>query len=74
MATITIKIKSDQLAREVLTKLGYLPDDDGVRNVPWDAWTDSEDEEDHITRKDELKAAYDRMMTKKTCRVPANDR
>ena len=27
MATITIKIDSEQLAREVLTQLGYLPDD-----------------------------------------------
>ena len=27
MATITIKIESEQLAREVLTQLGYLPDD-----------------------------------------------
>jgi len=26
MATITIKIESEELAREVLTKLGYLPD------------------------------------------------
>jgi hypothetical protein len=26
MATITIKIESDELAREVLTQLGYLPD------------------------------------------------
>ena len=28
MATITIKIESEQLAREVLTQLGYLPDED----------------------------------------------
>jgi hypothetical protein len=28
MATITIKIDSDELAREVLTHLGYLPEDD----------------------------------------------
>jgi hypothetical protein len=28
MATITIKIDSDELAREVLTQLGYLPGDD----------------------------------------------
>ena len=28
MATITIKIESEQLAREVLTQLGYLPSDD----------------------------------------------
>ena len=28
MATITIKIESDELAREVLTQLGYLPSDD----------------------------------------------
>jgi hypothetical protein len=28
MATITIKIESDELAREVLTQLGYLPEDD----------------------------------------------
>ena len=27
MATITIKIESEQLAREVLTQLGYLPGD-----------------------------------------------
>ena len=27
MATITIKIESEHLAREVLTQLGYLPDD-----------------------------------------------
>ena len=28
MATITIKIDSDELAREVLARLGYLPEDD----------------------------------------------
>lgn len=28
MATITIKIESEELAREVLTQLGYLPSDD----------------------------------------------
>ena len=30
MATITIKIESDALAREVLTHLGYLPGDDEI--------------------------------------------
>jgi hypothetical protein len=28
MATLTIKIDSEDLAREVLTHLGYLPEDD----------------------------------------------
>ena len=28
MATLTIKIESDELAREVLTHMGYLPEDD----------------------------------------------
>lgn len=40
MATITIKIESEELAREVLTQLGYLPSDD----VP-DLVSDESDEE-----------------------------
>ena len=33
MATITIKIDSDELAREVLTQLGYLPGDDDIPDL-----------------------------------------
>jgi hypothetical protein len=33
MATITIKIESDELAREVLTQLGYLPCDDDIPDL-----------------------------------------
>lgn len=33
MATITIKIDSEELAREVLTQLGYLPGDDDVPDL-----------------------------------------
>ena len=40
MATITIKIDSEELARDVLEHLGYLPEDE----VP-DLVSDEEDEE-----------------------------
>ena len=33
MATITIKIDSDELSREVLTHLGYLPEDDDIPDL-----------------------------------------
>ena len=44
MATITIKIESEQLAREVLTQLGYLPSDD----VPDLISVESEDEQPEV--------------------------
>jgi hypothetical protein len=55
MATITIKIDSDQLAREVLTQLGYLPDD-----VP-DLVSVESDEEVRPTPKTHVEALHERM-------------
>jgi len=56
MATITIKIDSEQLAREVLTQLGYLPDKDDAEKLFYEnlPWTDSEDDEPEVP-KPELK-------------------
>ena len=45
MATITIKIESEQLAREVLTQLGYLPGED---DIP-DLISVESEEEEHVT-------------------------
>ena len=42
MATITIKIESEQLAREVLTQLGYLPSDDVPDLVSEDEQSEAE--------------------------------
>ncbi|BAT22550.1 hypothetical protein [Yellowstone lake phycodnavirus 3] len=43
MATITIKIDSEELAREVLTQLGYLPGDD-------DVYLESDEEEPEVAK------------------------
>lgn len=56
MATITIKIESEQLAREVLTQLGYLPGDD---DVP-DLISVEGDEEGRPTPKTHLEAINER--------------
>ena len=48
MATITIKIESEELAREVLTQLGYLPSDD----VP-DLISDESDDEPEVPKEKE---------------------
>jgi hypothetical protein len=48
MATITIKIESEELAREVLTQLGYLPSDD----VP-DLISDKSDDEPEVPKEKE---------------------
>jgi hypothetical protein len=57
MATITIKIESDELAREVLTQLGYLPSDD---DVP-DLISVDGDEEVRPTPKTHVEAIHERM-------------
>jgi len=63
MATITIKIDSEQLAREVLTQLGYLPGDD---DVP-DLISIESDEEEPVTEevrpisKTHVEAIHERM-------------
>ena len=49
MATITIKIDSEQLAREVLTQLGYLPGEDD--DIPDLISIESEDEEPEVKEK-----------------------
>ena len=46
MATLTIKIDSEDLAREVLTHLGYLPEDD----VPDLVSVEAEDAEEHLKK------------------------
>jgi hypothetical protein len=67
MATITIKIESDELAREVLTQLGYLPEDD----IP-DLISVESDEEVHPTPKTHVEAmAYsDELLPKGTRKMP----
>ena len=59
MATITIKIDSEQLAREVLTQLGYLPDD-----VPDLVSIESDEDETEEVRpisKTHVEAIHERM-------------
>ena len=56
MATITIKIESEQLAREVLTQLGYLPDD-----IPDLISVESEDEEVRPAPKTHVEAIHEHM-------------
>ena len=63
MATITIKIDSEQLAREVLTQLGYLPGDDDVPDLV----SIESDEEEPVTEevrpapKTHVEAIHERM-------------
>ena len=75
MATITIKIDSEQLAREVLTQLGYLPGDD---DVP-DLISIESDEEEPVTEevrpapKTHVEAIHERMaefLPKGTRKMP----
>ena len=69
MATITIKIESDELAREVLTQLGYLPGDD----VP-DLISVESDEEAVPTPKTHVEAILEHMtgdyLPKPTRNIP----
>jgi hypothetical protein len=64
MATITIKIESEELAREVLTQLGYLPGDD----VPDLISVESEEEPEPVaeevrpTGKTHVAAIHERML------------
>jgi hypothetical protein len=46
MATITVEIANETLAREVLAHMGYLPDDEIPDLVSDEEETDEEDEED----------------------------
>jgi hypothetical protein len=59
MATITIKIDSDELAREVLTQLGYLPGDDVPDLISVE--NDDEVEEVRPTPKTHVAAIHERM-------------
>jgi hypothetical protein len=45
MATITVEIANETLAREVLAHMGYLPDDE-IPELVSDEETDEEDEEE----------------------------
>ena len=69
MATITIKIESEQLAREVLTQLGYLPGD-----VPDLISVESEEtEEVRPAPKTHVEAIHERMaefLPKGTRKMP----
>jgi hypothetical protein len=60
MATITIKIDSDELAREVLTQLGYLPCDDEVPDLI--SINDEEPEEVRPAPKTHVAAIHERML------------
>ena len=60
MATITIKIDSDELAREVLTQLGYLPCDDEVPDLI--SVDDEESEEVRRAPKTHVEAIHERML------------
>ena len=67
MATITIKIESEELAREVLTQLGYLPGDDDVPDlisVEGEEEPEPEPvaEEVHPTGKTHVAAIHERML------------
>ena len=65
MATITVKIDSEDLAREVLSHMGYLPDDE---DIP-DLISVDEDEEDE---EDEPKVIKTTCETCKPADAPAN--
>ena len=63
MATLTIKIESDELAREVLTHMGYLPEEDIPDLVTDDEDTLVEPEEEEAPRlpRTEVEAIHERM-------------
>jgi hypothetical protein len=71
MATITIKIESEQLAREVLIQLGYLPGDDDVPDL---ISVESEDEEVRPAPKTHVEAILEHMtgdyLPKPTRNIP----
>jgi hypothetical protein len=65
MATITIKIESEELAREVLTQLGYLPGDDDVPDlisVEGEEEPEPVAEEVRPTGKTHVAAIHERML------------
>ena len=73
MATITIKIDSDELAREVLTQLGYLPGDDDVPDLISVESDEDEPEVNEVhTPKTHVEAmAYsDELLPKGTRKMP----
>jgi hypothetical protein len=79
MATITIKIDSDELAREVLAQLGYLPGDDDIPDlisVESDEEPEPVTEEVRPTGKTHVAAIHERMafsedlMPKGTRKMP----
>lgn len=65
MATITIKIDSEQLAREVLTQLGYLPgEDDDIPDLI--SVASNEEPEDPVTKEPEPVAEEPILVVKPT--------
>lgn len=60
MATITIKIESDELAREVLTHLGYLPEDGDLPDLVEADESTPEEEPTRLPRT-EVEAIHERM-------------
>ena len=60
MATLTIKIETDELAREVLTHMGYLPEDDIPDLVDVEGDDVIEPEAPRLP-KTEVEAIYERM-------------
>ena len=71
MATITIKIESEQLAREVLTQLGYLPGDDDVPDlISVDDVTELEEVRPAPKTHAEALAFSDDLMPKGTRKMP----
>ena len=63
MATITIKIDSEELAREVLTQLGYLPGDD-IPDLISDEEPEPEPDAEEVrpTGKTHVAAIHERML------------
>jgi hypothetical protein len=73
MATITIKIDSDDLARAVLTQLGYLPCDDDIPDLISVESDEEETEEARPTPKTHVEAIHDHMedyLPKPTRNIP----
>lgn len=58
MATITIKIDSEELARDVLAHLGYLPEDDDIPDL---VSVEEEEEEAPRLPRTEVEAIHERM-------------
>jgi hypothetical protein len=74
MATITIKIDSDELAREVLTQLGYLPGDDDIPDLISDEEPVIEEAppvpKTHVAAIHERMAYSDDLIPKPTRKMP----